>query len=634
MFARDWRGVASAPAEVLDVGPTRCVSNTVGAADDGSGVVAVVGKDRIGRLVDLSGQRTDDLQHETFGHDLPNEHTFDDPGGVCLRQQSEDPNKAEKEGGDELDLFAKAKGALGSRDHLTAPLPEKCCVADAGHHACFLFQRIEQKWTCVDTLGRMERGDEPYELAAPRGCAWDADDQIYVADSGNHRVQIFDRAPLNQSPVPIDPNAPPPRPLAFTLNAAEPCKRGYIVKYDDRTDAQKAEDAAIEQERLRAEAEAAEKVRVAEIARLQELGGESSLEEETSDDEDTTASPTKTVDTGATAKRARMPWALKNPTGVAVRHAPAGLKKMGLGARGRCTAAWERDSPFWYLGRMSRKEARDTIKALKPGAWRVRVEDRRSVELVLCYVGQDEHAESKQHVIKTTGDAWQRGPFRSMVQGRLALDYYAVRDDPDSKPRDVDPKSDYLLEVVELDEMLEVLCTMHNLSYPLRGDPWGARPCRTVAVADTGHDRVALFQYACKRGALFRACYRYLGEVRGDAGVLLKEPGSVAFSRDGDLVVGDARGPRPSLDGVRNGISNAGQGRRRLDGGRGRERAGRHREAAVHPGAMRRPGRAVVPRHVRHRLAAAPRAAPSAQAPERLRRQLRPPHHAEQRRVR
>ena len=41
MFARDWRGVASAPANVV-ADPVRCVSNTAGAADDGSGVVAVV----------------------------------------------------------------------------------------------------------------------------------------------------------------------------------------------------------------------------------------------------------------------------------------------------------------------------------------------------------------------------------------------------------------------------------------------------------------------------------------------------------------------------------------------------------------------------------------------------------------
>ena len=54
MFARDWRGVASAPASII-ADPVRCVSNTAGAADDGSGVVAVVGKDKTGRLVDLSG---------------------------------------------------------------------------------------------------------------------------------------------------------------------------------------------------------------------------------------------------------------------------------------------------------------------------------------------------------------------------------------------------------------------------------------------------------------------------------------------------------------------------------------------------------------------------------------------------
>ena len=94
MFARDWRGVASAPANVV-ADPVRCVSNTAGAADDGSGIVAVVGKDKVGRLVDLSG--LNDELDETFGHDLPEEHTFSEPSGVCLRQLREDPNKEPKE---------------------------------------------------------------------------------------------------------------------------------------------------------------------------------------------------------------------------------------------------------------------------------------------------------------------------------------------------------------------------------------------------------------------------------------------------------------------------------------------------------------------------------------------------------
>ena len=68
MFARDWRGVASAPASIV-ADPVRCVSNAAGAADDGSGVVAIVGKDKKGRLVDLSG--LNDELDETFGHDLP-----------------------------------------------------------------------------------------------------------------------------------------------------------------------------------------------------------------------------------------------------------------------------------------------------------------------------------------------------------------------------------------------------------------------------------------------------------------------------------------------------------------------------------------------------------------------------------
>ena len=189
MFARDWRGVASAPASIV-ADPVRCVSNAAGAADDGSGVVAVVGKDKIGRLVDLSG--LNDELDETFGHDLPEEHTFHEPSAVCLRQLREDPNKEPKEEVQELDLFAKAKGKYGSRAHLTAKMPERCCVSDAGHHACFLFERKNDNWIYKDTLGRMESGHEPYELCLPRGCAWDSDDQVYVADWGNNRIQVFD----------------------------------------------------------------------------------------------------------------------------------------------------------------------------------------------------------------------------------------------------------------------------------------------------------------------------------------------------------------------------------------------------------------------------------------------------------
>ena len=94
---------------------------------------------------------------------------------------------------------------------------------------------------------------------------------------------------------------------------------------------------------------------------------------------------------------------------------------------------------------------------------------------------------------------------------------------------------------MDLDEILEVLCRQHNLSYPLRGDPWGARPCPDHRRCRHGNNRIALFQYACKRFALFRANYRYAQEVKASNGIVLKEPGSVSFSRDGDLVVGDVK---------------------------------------------------------------------------------------------
>ena len=276
MFARDWRGVASAPANVV-ADPVRCVSNAAGAADDGSGVVAIVGKDKVGRLVDLSGLN-DELE-ETFGHDLPEEHTFSEPSGVCLKQLKDDPHKEPKEEVQELDLFAKAKGKYGSRAHLTAKMPERCCVSDAGHHACFLFERKNEHWQYVDTLGRMESGHEPYELCLPRGCAWDSDDQVYVSDWGNNRIQVFDLPSYTSKEAEdystmslaqlkraarlssrdfqgcvakqdfIDVLEAPSYNEAFTLNAPESHVRGYVVKHDDRSDEQKAQDAAEEKER-------------------------------------------------------------------------------------------------------------------------------------------------------------------------------------------------------------------------------------------------------------------------------------------------------------------------------------------------------------------------------------------------
>ena len=157
---------------------------------------------------------------------------------------------------------------------------------------------------------------------------------------------------------------------------------------------------------------------------------------------------------------------------------------MGLSERGRCKRAWERDAPFWYLGSMSRKEANDILTALKPGAWRIRVEERRQVELVLCHKSPEGDTILQHSINPVNPHKWVDGPFRSMVNGKLALLYYKARAQPGERPPAIDANGDYLLEVVDLDEILEVLCRQHNLSYPLRGDPWGARPYRTIAVAD------------------------------------------------------------------------------------------------------------------------------------------------------
>ena len=116
MFARDWRGVASAPLPCG--GPALRLEAR--RRHDGSGVVAVVGR-AVGRLVDLSG--LNDELDETFGHDLPGFHR---PSGVCLRQLQDDPHKEPKE---EVQELVRNPRASTGRAHLTAKMPERCCVS-------------------------------------------------------------------------------------------------------------------------------------------------------------------------------------------------------------------------------------------------------------------------------------------------------------------------------------------------------------------------------------------------------------------------------------------------------------------------------------------------------------------------
>ena len=175
----------------------------------------------------------------------------------------------------------------------------------------------------------MESGHEPYELCLPRGCAWDSDDQVYVSDWGNNRIQVFDLPSMSTKEAEdyatmslaqlkraarlssrdfagcvakqdfIDVLEAPSYNEAFTLNTQEPCQRGYVVKHDDRSDEQKAEDEAIERERRKAEEaaqkeqEAKERARLQEIADYGEPGSSEEDSDEDSDDETTAGSPAK-----------------------------------------------------------------------------------------------------------------------------------------------------------------------------------------------------------------------------------------------------------------------------------------------------------------------------------------------------
>ena len=53
--------------------------------------------------------------------------------------------------------------------------------------------------------------------------------------------------------------------------------------------------------------------------------------------------------------------------------------------------------------------------ALKPGEWRIRVEDRRSVELVLCHKNPEGDTILQHSIQPVNPHKWVDGPFRSMV---------------------------------------------------------------------------------------------------------------------------------------------------------------------------------------------------------------------------
>jgi DNA-binding beta-propeller fold protein YncE len=67
-------------------------------------------------------------------------------------------------------------------------------VVDGGNHRVQVFNKDHTVFKvigAVDAAGKPMEGSEPGQLSNPRGLAINNSGQILVADSGNHRVQIF-----------------------------------------------------------------------------------------------------------------------------------------------------------------------------------------------------------------------------------------------------------------------------------------------------------------------------------------------------------------------------------------------------------------------------------------------------------
>ena len=71
-----------------------------------------------------------------------------------------------------------------------SPVSNNLYVADSGNHCVRIF---DLDGNLLDTIGAAGNADG--EFASPRGLAFDKNGRLYVADSGNSRVQIFETTP-------------------------------------------------------------------------------------------------------------------------------------------------------------------------------------------------------------------------------------------------------------------------------------------------------------------------------------------------------------------------------------------------------------------------------------------------------
>jgi hypothetical protein len=103
--------------------------------------------------------------------------------------------------------------------HVAVDASGKVFVADTGNHR---IQIYNSGGTYLATLG--DYGSGNYEFDVPRGVALDSSDNIYVADSENHRVQIYNSSRvyvgrIGVTGVPGDDNAHFDRPYGVAVNS-------------------------------------------------------------------------------------------------------------------------------------------------------------------------------------------------------------------------------------------------------------------------------------------------------------------------------------------------------------------------------------------------------------------------------
>ncbi|KAJ1457857.1 hypothetical protein M885DRAFT_586477 [Pelagophyceae sp. CCMP2097] len=203
------------------------------------------------------------------------------------------------------------------------------------------------------------------------------------------------------------------------------------------------------------------------------------------------------------------------------------------------------DAPPWWLGEVTQSAAAEALEGIAVGGWAVRTDTQCRGDFMVCYVDHEawRNATVYEHLFRAEDSRnYWHGPFSSKICADVAAEYHVEQQSLAGKSDAVarttlrgNKAEDERVTTLRLTDLIRLVCKQHGLKWPPRRFP-GGRATRLVAVADTGHDRVALFQYASERFSLFDAGAQWCGQVRGGR---LNKPRSVAWSNDGDLVVGD-----------------------------------------------------------------------------------------------